>query len=235
MQIEALTELKNHSRAKLYPGNKEFYIDVFIFLGNLQWVADELENNLNQISLQDGIDKISLQVGSKYSRDAIKYINETRDRVNKCFSKETEEGRVYNDRLLLLELEDNTQEPDFIQIDGEIDLPLPVMEVALYLNRICRYFLPVFEKNVSIKDQIPLNHSLKLVFTCNSNQVYDVFRQLKNEGWISNDWKEIADFIFNNVKFDKGRNPDRDTIAIELSRNSRPTKSKRYTPPSTEQ
>lgn len=238
MQNEALTELKNHSRAKLYPGNKEFYIDVFIFLWNLQWVAEELENNLMIISMQDGLENISLQAGSKYSRHAIEYINETRNRVNSAFRKDTEECRAYNDKLQLLESEDNTQEPDFhIKFEGdeEIDLPLPAAEVALYLNRICRYFLPVFQKHVIPQERPQLNNTLKLFFTGNSNQVYDAFRQLKAQGFISNTLDQLAEFIYQHVQFKEGRSPNKSTISAELKRNKRPPKGKQFKMPPTKE
>lgn len=246
MQIEALTELKNHSRAKLYPGNKEFYIDVFIFLWNLQWVAEELENNLMQISMQDGLENISLQVAGKYSRHAIEYINETRERVNKCFRKDTDEDREYNDRLQLLESEDNTQEPDFhikFEGGGEIDLPLPAAEVALYLNRICRYFLPVFQKYItkqpSSKNSQTESVSAKLKFACDNKQVYDAFRWMREKKWINATVEEIAEFIFYNIEFQEG-SPGINTIRTAIARKgtdedgratlARPVKRKRFNP-----
>jgi hypothetical protein len=74
--------------------------------------------------------------------------------------------------------------------------------------------------------------NVKLKFTVNSNQVYDVFKQLKEMGFINNTIDELADFISQFVQFKDGRNPGRSTIAAELKRNKRPSKGKRYTPPS---
>ena len=76
-----------------------------------------------------------------------------------------------------------------------------------------------------------ISHKPKLKWKVNANQCYDTFRQLYNEKWIDNTIDDLAEIIFQTVKF-PGKGPNRSTISSELKRRDvRPIKSKRFNLP----
>lgn len=71
--------------------------------------------------------------------------------------------------------------------------------------------------------------SILLHWEGNNNQLYDVIRQLKERGNISNSYTDLA--VFLKFNFDNFSNTSLSTIETELQRGKRPTKAKRINLP----
>lgn len=120
--------------------------------------------------------------------------------------------------------------------DGfKINHDYTVADVQQFLHDVFSYIDSVIDKEFPAQggDTDPsTTKPVKLKFTVQNNQVYDVFKQLKKDGWISNTYEQIADFIFLNVEFKEGNNPNRDTIRVQIAKKeNRPAKTKRFTLP----
>lgn len=128
-----------------------------------------------------------------------------------------------------------------------LTIPMPfkdshfsILEQALHINNL--YFTLIHKIKFELPDltidekteKNELGHVNNLKFTVSNKQVYDVFKQLKQNGWINNTLEEIAAFINHHVEFKDNKKPTLSTIRAEVARNDRPMKAKRFTTPPTE-
>lgn len=80
---------------------------------------------------------------------------------------------------------------------------------------------------INILDEKKDNEKLKLKWSGQKNQLYNVLRQLKDRGLILNSYNNLADFLIQNVTgFEETK---KETITKEIQRNIPIPKSKRFT------
>lgn len=116
-----------------------------------------------------------------------------------------------------------------LDVDGYMLLEKQYLKFCHRVGEDLRIKQEIIEE-LNIENTSTPSINVKLNFTGNSNQVYDVFRQLKRTGFISNTFDELVDFILNHVQFKDGREPGRSTISAELKKDNRPMKGKRFDP-----
>lgn len=120
--------------------------------------------------------------------------------------------------------------------DGfKIDQDYTVADVQQVLHNIFTYINGTIDREFSdpgTDTGQQASTPIRLKFTVDNKQIYDVFKQLKKEGWISNTYDQIADFVFHNIEFKKGNDPDLPTIRAQIGlKENRPIPSKHFTLP----
>lgn len=87
-------------------------------------------------------------------------------------------------------------------------------------------FLELQTRNVESKEVAnPESNTIKLKWTGNKNQLYDIIRQLKKANLISNSYEDLAVFIKSNVSV--FTDTELSTITKEIGKNKRPPKVRR--------
>lgn len=238
MKTDSLREMKLHARAYLYPfpqtnpdatESMDFATAVIMFESHLASAWLEMEDNS---------DSFSKEVAGQYAENVIKYISEAREQVNRFFKDDTPEDREYNDRLQQMEAEGITEDPHSgltpADSTSSDKLEYPPIKLAQYLNQVCIFWQGLFQSHTTSYEGTDIEPStalpVKLKFSCQSNQVYNLFYWLKYSGYIDNTQDEIIRFIMDHVSI-KGKTPATySTIRAELTRNSLPD-NKKIIPP----
>lgn len=232
METKALFALEDHAAEKLYPfqdklrhlagTDTDFHTEVELFSTNILIAFRELKRNIVDCPEEDI---------RKYIRRVSEILKGTREQVNQYFGADNE----YNKRLQQIEAEGVTEDPESgltpADSKSETNLEYPAEPVALYLNKVCLWWIVQFQQHlINADEQQRLLSSVKLAFVCQNKQVYYLFRWLKSHGWISNTNDEIINFLISHTTF-KGDMPTYSTIRAELTRADDLPETKKFNPP----